>query len=93
MLTNGSGGAVFLRKETFDVSFSMAPAIRGSRTRVKRDICRSSEVPRARDQTEALFALRGLCVLRRGKGLLPLAPHPHPRHDHPSFASLRTDFA
>jgi hypothetical protein len=26
-------------------------------------------------QAEALFALRGFCVLRRGKGRLPLAPH------------------
>jgi hypothetical protein len=41
-------------------------------------------------KAEALFALRGFCVLRRGKGRLPLAPHPHPRHDHPAFASLRT---
>ena len=31
----------------------------------------------------------GFCVLRRGKGLPPLAPHPHPRVWPPTSASLR----
>jgi len=52
-----------------------------------------SRIPITDGEAEALSALRGFGVLRRGKGRLPLAPHPHPRHDHPAFASLRTGFS
>ena len=33
----------------------------------------------------------GYCVLRQGKGLPPLAPHPHPRKRPPTSASLRME--
>jgi hypothetical protein len=42
---------------------------------------------------EALVALRGHCVLRRGKGLPPLSPHPFLRKRPSSSASLRTGFS
>jgi hypothetical protein len=87
-------------------SAGRAFTLRQSQSRTKKEYCFASVAaspsftghwPVIFGNTEAIdvrsAALApGLCVPRRGKGLPPLAPRPHPRYDHPAFASLRTDF-